>query len=129
MANLLARALLGSVFINGGLNQLKGAEKLEPMLTSNAERLGVNLPVPAKNLVAFNGAAMMAGGSALAAGIMPRTAALGLVASLVPTTLVAHRFWETEDPGKRFTERNGLFANLALCGGLLAVAFEPRKKK
>ena len=51
-----------------------------------AERLGVPRPEAA---VRLNGMAMVAGGLGLITGVLPRAAAAGLVASLVPTTLPA----------------------------------------
>ena len=88
-----------------------------------AARLG--LPEP-ELMVRANGAAMVAGGAALVADILPRTAAAGLVTSLVPTTLAGHAFWEHEDEGARATQRIQFLKNLGLVGGLLAVASRRR---
>ncbi len=79
------------------------------------------LPQP-ETLVRVNGAAMALGGAALAANILPRAAATGLIASLVPTTLVGHAFWRFEDPQARAAQRTQFLKNAALVGGLLAVA-------
>lgn len=49
----------------------------------------------------FNGAAMAAGGVAVALGKLPRTASAGLILSLVPTTYAGHQFWTVEDPAVR----------------------------
>jgi uncharacterized membrane protein YphA (DoxX/SURF4 family) len=84
------RLLLSGIFVHGGWNAFKDPGK-RPL---QAARLG--LPEP-ELLVRANGAAMAAGGAALALGIMPRATAAGLIASLVPTTLAGHRFWEEED--------------------------------
>lgn len=82
-------------------------------------RLGVPNPELA---VRLNGAAMVAGGAALILNVLPRAAALGLVASLVPTTLAGHSYWKHDDPQMRTTQRIQLLKNLGLAGGLLAVA-------
>lgn len=84
-----------------------------------AADLGIPYPEAA---VRLNGAAMVAGGAALGLGILPRAAATGLVASLVPTTLAGHRFWAHEDPAKRKTNRIQFLKNLGLLGGLVATA-------
>ncbi|HET8593808.1 MAG TPA: DoxX family membrane protein [Intrasporangium sp.] len=81
----------------------------------------LGLPKP-EAAVRFNGAAMAAGGAALALGILPRAAALGLVGSLVPTTIAGHAFWKAEDPQVRVNHRVQVLKNLGLVGGLLAVA-------
>src|SRR5688572_323370 len=96
-----ARPMLASMFVAGGLDALRnpgpraqGAEKLTPMLT----RLVPQLPDDTVTLVRINGAAQLAGGVALAAGFLPRLTASALAATLVPTTLAGHRFWEESDP-------------------------------
>ncbi len=87
------------------------------------EAVSAVLPLPRPDLmVRLNGAAMVAGGAALAVGIKPRLAALGLAASLVPTTYVGHRFWAQTDPGLRRNHTIHFEKNLALVGGLLAYA-------
>ncbi|AXH96215.1 DoxX family protein [Ornithinimicrobium avium] len=85
----------------------------------------VGLPEP-ELMVRANGAAMVAGGAALVANVLPRTAAAGLVVSLVPTTLAGHRFWDHEDAAARAGQRIQFLKNLGLAGGLLAVATRRR---
>ena len=70
----------------------------------------------------LNGAGMMAAGSAMALGILPRVSALSLVGLLIPTTIVGHPFWkETEDAAKQ-TQMTSFASNTAVAGGLLMVA-------
>lgn len=88
-----------------------------------AERLG--LP-EAETMVRFNGAAMVAGGAALSLNILPRTAAAGLAAALVPTTVAGHAFWTYEDETQRQTQKLHFLKNTALIGGLLAFAVSRR---
>ncbi|MGC8466459.1 MAG: DoxX family protein [Acidimicrobiales bacterium] len=73
-------------------------------------------------LIRINGAAMVVGGLALATGFRQRRAALGLIASMVPTTLVGHSFWQHDDPQTRVTNRIQFLKNLGLIGGLVALA-------
>ncbi|MDN5797497.1 MAG: DoxX family membrane protein [Intrasporangium sp.] len=84
-----------------------------------AAELGMPNPEVA---VRVNGGAMVAGGAALALGMLPGAAALGLVASLVPTTIAGHAFWKVDDPKARATQRTQVLKNIGLAGGLLAVA-------
>jgi uncharacterized membrane protein YphA (DoxX/SURF4 family) len=65
---------------------------------------------------------MVLGGTALVVNVLPRIAALGLVASLVPTTLAGHPFWKHEEAGARTAQRIQLLKNVGLVGGLLTVA-------
>jgi putative oxidoreductase len=83
-----------------------------------AAELGVPSPEVA---VRLNGAAMVAGGLGLATGVMARPAAIGLVASLVPTSVAGHPFWKG-DPASRKANRIQFLKNVGLVGGLLAVA-------
>jgi putative oxidoreductase len=108
------RLLLSGIFVHGGWNAFKDPGK-RPL---QAARLG--LPEP-ELLVRANGAAMAAGGAALALGIMPRATAAGLIASLVPTTLAGHRFWEEEDRLARGMQLTQFLKNMGLIGGLVIV--------
>ncbi|HET8931167.1 MAG TPA: DoxX family membrane protein [Acidimicrobiales bacterium] len=85
-----------------------------------AEQLGIP---SAETAVRFNGAAMVAGGAALVANVLPRAAAAGLIVSLVPTTLAGHAFWKMDpsDPA-RTVQRIQVLKNLALTGALAEVA-------
>ena len=71
--------------------------------------------------VRLNGAAMTVGGAALIVGVQQRAAALGLVASLIPTTLAGHPFWNESDPKMRANQRIQALKNLGLIGGLLGI--------
>lgn len=88
--------------------------------TALAARLG--LPAPEAS-VRLNGAAMVAGGIGLATGVRRREAALGLVASLVPTTVAGHRFWEQDDALAAKLDRIAWMKNIGLAGAALAVGF------
>lgn len=91
-----------------------------------AQRLGVP---EAETMVRFNGAAMVAGGLGLAIPGVRRAAALGLAASLVPTTAAGHPFWTMEDPDQRSAQRIHFMKNLGLAGAMLAVAAAPRARR
>ena len=54
-------------------------------------------------------------------GRFPRLTALVLSASIVPTTLAGHRFWEHTDP----TERFGQISNFLKNAGLLKGEIDP----
>jgi putative oxidoreductase len=84
-----------------------------------AAALGVPNPEAA---VRLNGAAMAAGGVALGLGVLPRTAAAGLAASLIPTTLAGHAYWQHDDPAARKQNRIQFLKNAGLLGGLVVAA-------
>jgi uncharacterized membrane protein YphA (DoxX/SURF4 family) len=51
-----------------------------------------------------------------------RVAPVALAATLVPTTLAAHRFWEADDAEERMQKRIRFAKNLSIMGGLLLSA-------
>lgn len=115
----VGRACLGSSFVVLGWDAAR-----EPGgRVAAAEAIG--LPEP-ELAVRANGAAMVLGGVALTLGILPRLAALGLVASLAPTTFAGHPYWKETDPQKRHGQEIHFLKNLSMIGGLLLVAFAPR---
>ena len=115
----IARVLMAGIFIHGGWSAFK-----EPAnRAKQAEKLG--LP-KAERMVQANGLAMATGGAALAVGIVPRAAAAGLIASLVPTTLAGHRFWDEEDPKARRMQLTQFLKNLGLIGGLVLLLSRER---
>jgi putative oxidoreductase len=106
------QALLGAMFIKLGFD----AARSPGPRVDKAAALG--LPLDPELAVRGNGAAMVAGGAALVLNKVPRLAALGLIASMVPTTLAGHSFWELEGADRKAQEIQ-FYKNLALVGGLL----------
>jgi uncharacterized membrane protein YphA (DoxX/SURF4 family) len=120
-----ARPLLAAPFVSGGLDNLRHAKEKAHIAEPVTQTLSARFPwFPADPVAVtrYDAAAKIAGGLALAAGISPRLAALGLAVDLVPTTLAGHRFWAEEDPAKRAFHRVQFVKNAALLGGLLLVA-------
>jgi putative oxidoreductase len=72
-------------------------------------------------VVRINGLLQVTAGLGLATGSLPRAAALLLAASLVPTTLAGHRFWDHSDAEDRFPQLVQFLKNAGLLGGLLLV--------
>jgi uncharacterized membrane protein YphA (DoxX/SURF4 family) len=117
--------MLASMFVAGGLQSLRSPEYVAPMAEAVVrpvtERVSV-LPDSTEQLVRLNGAVQVVGGVMLGLGRFPRLAALAVAATLVPTTLAAHRFWEAEDPDERAQQRIHFLKNLSMLGGLLIAA-------
>ena len=80
------------------------------------------LPDDRVQLVRANAAAQVIAGSLLAVGRLPRLSAAVLAASLVPTTVAGHRFWEMDDPKQIVQQRTHFLKNSAILGGLMAFA-------
>lgn len=108
----LAQVALGVPFVVLGA---KTVADPEPRAFAAAD-LGLPEPLLATRAT---GAAMIIGGIALGLNILPRAAALGLAASLIPTTLLGHRFWEESEPAARETRQTHFVKNVGLLGGLL----------
>lgn len=124
----LARPMLSSMFLVGGMNAVRNpagvapraepvVERLDPVVSKAASRLPIELTT--ERQVMLNGAIQVAGGAMLATGRLPRLAAFALAATLVPTTIAGHRFWEESDPALRANQRIHFFKNVSMMGGLL----------
>lgn len=82
---------------------------------------GGPLPFDAESYVRVNAAVQLGAGILLASGRLPRLSSAALAATLVPTTLANHRFWEAEGEERR-VQRIQFQKNLSLVGGLLLAA-------
>lgn len=125
---LVARPMLASMFLMGGVDALSNPGQKTPVADDVTKPLGEVVPalrdVDPEVLVRANGAAQVLGGTLLALGKMPRTASTVLAASLVPTTLAGHRFWEEQDPGARTNQQIHFFKNVSMLGGLMVAAMD-----
>jgi uncharacterized membrane protein YphA (DoxX/SURF4 family) len=92
--------------------------------TKIAELLPIPLPDDPVQLVQIDAGVKIVGGLLLATGRLPRLGATALAASLVPTTLAAHRFWEYDDPQQRAMQRIHFTKNVGLLGGLIIAALD-----
>jgi putative oxidoreductase len=124
LLRMVARPMLGSMFVVGGIDSLRAPDakvpKAEPVVETIAHTVG--LSGETAMWVRGNGAVQVAAGIALALGKFPRVAALALAASLVPTTLAGHRFWEERDASARAAQRIHFLKNVSMLGGLLLAA-------
>ena len=120
----IARSFIAPIFVAGGMDALKNpdekAKKADQVIGRIASTLG--LPDDPVKLVRINGGVQLAAGVMLALGWAPRLSAGVLAASLVPTTVAGHRFWEEPDPQKKAAQRIELMKNLAMLGGLVLAA-------
>jgi len=141
LVRTLARPMLASMFVMGGVEEIKNAaalapaaksvtDKVTPLITS---RMPPSVPLPTDTVgwVRFTGVVKVGAGLALATGRFPRIAALALAASLAPTTIAGHPFWQETDAEATATQRRHFFKNLSMTGGLLiaAVDIEPSARE
>jgi len=109
------------------------AERAKPvtdMIVPWAKRVAPSAPVPTdeKTWVRINAGVHIGAGLALATGRAPRLSALVLAATLVPTTLAGHRFWEHDEQGMRANQQTHFFKNLSMLGGLLIAGVDNEGK-
>jgi putative oxidoreductase len=123
-----ARAMLASIFVVQGAEALRHPEPLMDRARRVTDRVGPmmgnihpDLPADARSLVRLNAAVMVTGGALLMTPLH-RPAAVAVIASLVPTTLAGHAYWEHTDQGQRKQQRIQFLKNLGLLGGLLLAA-------
>ena len=131
---LIARPMLASMFVTGGLNALRNApamaakakpvtDRVRPALEKAVPQARV-LPQDPESLVRINGAAQLLAGLALATGRLPRLSSTVLAATLIPTTAAGHRFWEEEDASAKTAQQIHFFKNLSMLGGLMLAAVD-----
>lgn len=117
-----ARALTGSTYAVLGFDAVRtpGARVAQAAPLLDLLRTGLHLPLPGDELVVRGNAALQTvAGALLAVGVLPRASAVGLAASLVPTTIAGHAFWAVGDPLARKAQRIQFHKNTAMLGGLL----------
>ncbi len=120
---IVSRLLIAPIFIFSGQRNLRNPG---PLAVKAAKVVPDELSL---NAVRANAAFMVVAGGAMALGIKPRLAALGLVGALVPTTLAGHSFWEDGPGPERAGNQIQVAKNLGLIGGLLLVAAGSGKRK
>ncbi|MDQ6785070.1 MAG: DoxX family protein [Actinomycetota bacterium] len=126
LSRRIARPLLGSIFITGGLSALRDPEARVPTAERVVRALPSTLPLPSDtaSVVRANAAVQVGAGLLLSMGRVPRLAALALLGSLIPTTVAGHRFWEESEPSVKGQQKTHFFKNLAIIGGLVIAAVD-----
>ncbi|MEA2827265.1 MAG: putative oxidoreductase [Actinomycetota bacterium] len=116
--------MMAAMFVSGGIDQIKRPQTKVAQAEKVAEPIAqaLHLPEDPVTLVRINGAVQVGAASMLAMGRLPRISAAALAASLVPTTLAGHRFWEEHEPGRRKVQRIAFLKNLSMLGGLVLAA-------
>lgn len=125
----LARPLLASVFIVGGIDALRHPGDRTDQAAHLLDKVpGDSVPNDPDLVVRVNGAALLGGGLLLATGRLPRLASTILAASIVPTTAIEHAFWEESDPVKKAQSKSLFLKNIGLLGGLLLASVDTAGK-
>jgi putative oxidoreductase len=132
----IARPLLASTFIYGGIETLRnpqshvpGARPVVEKVAEQADKtLPVQVPKDVEQWVKIDAAVKVGAGVLFSLGRLPRLSALLLAGSIVPTTLAGHRFWEAGDPKARSGQLIHFLKNLGLLGGLLLAAVDTEGK-
>ena len=134
---LIARPMLASMFLVGGVNALKNASTLGPKAKGVTDRIvpvlqraapSVPIPTDPTTLVRINAGVQIAAAAALATGRAPRLSATVLAFSVVPTTYAGHQFWTESDPAVKARQRTEFFKNVSMLGGLLLAGVDTEGK-
>jgi putative oxidoreductase len=131
----IARPLLASTFVFGGIDTLRnpqsrvpGAQPVVEKITEQVDKqLPVQVPRDVEQWVKIDAAVKVAAGTLFSLGKLPRLSALTLAAGIVPTTLAGHRFWEADGAAKQ-GQLIHFLKNLGLLGGLLLAAVDTEGK-
>jgi len=129
----LARPMLASTFVFGGIQALKNtpalAEASKPVndeIRDLTEKVApqVHLPEDDQTLVRINAGVHIVAGLGLATGRAPRLCALALAATVVPTTVAGHPFWQEKDKDARTRQMTHFYKNVSMLGGLILAALD-----
>lgn len=109
---LVGRVLFGLIFIGSGIGHVVEAD-------SSAQHAATkNVPQP-KNAVLLSGATFFIGGVSVILGLYGDLGALAIILTLIPATVLFHRFWEETDPMVKQVEMSHFMKNLSLIGAAL----------
>jgi len=113
---LLARVFFSAFFLKSGYTHLT---KLG-MMAQYAGSQGVPAP---RLAVGVTGLMLLGGGLSILLGFEPRIGALLLVAFLVPTAILMHRFWGVADPMVAQNQLVHFWKNIALASASLMIYY------
>ncbi|MEQ4209740.1 DoxX family membrane protein [Actinopolymorpha sp. B9G3] len=140
LVRMLARPMLAAIFVVQGVRAIKNPDALVPRAKPFADQIvptvkrmapdqvARRVPENPRTLVRLNGIVHLVGGLALATGQGRRAGACLLAASMVPTTMAGHPYWEEDDPAQRANQQIHFLKNLAMMGGLLLAAVDTEGK-
>jgi uncharacterized membrane protein YphA (DoxX/SURF4 family) len=126
-----ARPMLASIFVIHGYDAVLRPERIVPAAEPVVRRIARVVPVvPADTATAvrLNAGVQLVAGTMLSLGRLPRLSALALAATLLPTTVAGHHFWDVEDDTERAGQRVQFLKNLSMLGGLLITAADTAGK-
>ena len=125
-----ARAMLASVFVASGVNAVKNpanlalrAKKVTDQVGPTLQQIHPKMPTDVETLVRVNGMVHIVGGLAMLTPAR-RLGAAALAASLVPTTIAGHPYWELDEPVERVQNRTHFLKNVGLMGGLILAVLD-----
>jgi uncharacterized membrane protein YphA (DoxX/SURF4 family) len=113
---LLGRVLFGAFFIMSAYSHLTKVG----MMAQYAGSKGVPAPTLA---VPVTGLMLLGGGLSILLGFQPRIGALLLVAFLVPTAVIMHRFWGLPDAAAAQHESIHFWKDITLAGAALMIYY------
>jgi putative oxidoreductase len=119
IAFLIGRIIVGLYYINSGVHQFTGLNKMAGYAGSKG------VPVP-KLAVAGSAGLLVIGGLSLLLGFHPVIGVAAVVLFLVGITPVMHNFWAMKDPQHRMSEMINFTKNVALLGSALMFLAIPR---
>ncbi|MFL6129261.1 MAG: DoxX family protein [Mycobacteriales bacterium] len=111
---LIGRILFSALFLGSAVGHLTQSKAMAGYASSK------RIPSPAAAVVG-SGVLILLGGLSVLLGVWPDLGALLLIAFLVPTALLMHRFWTERDPMLRQNDQAHFMKNLALAGAALVM--------
>jgi|SRR5690625_1155882 len=135
IVRLLARPMIGAIYVIQGAKQFRDPAMIAPAAKEFDDKYGgvvrkatSALPESHESQARIYAGVHMVAGAGLATGTFPRLSATALAATMIPTTLVGHAFWQEEDESARQQQKVHFLKNLSITGGLLLAAVDTEGK-
>ena len=113
---VFSRLLIAIIFLLNGFGIISQAMAAKVLIEHGAPASVVPLLMLCARTIE------VVGGVSLAFGIYPRLAAVALLIFLVPTTILAHAFWQAAGTATFTVQLLNFLKNTAMAGGLLFIA-------
>lgn len=111
---LIGRVVFCLIFLAAGVGHLTQRKQMEDYATT----MGVG---SAEVVVPLTGVQMLVGGLMVLFGIWADLGMLLLIAFLVPTAVLMHPFWKSEDLQERNVQQAAFMKNISLAGAAFAL--------
>jgi putative oxidoreductase len=123
----IGRLLLGALFVVSGVNKIIGWQDALGHMQAHGFPTTDIAGYPLVQVLLVGTIALeVIGGLMVITGLGAKPAAVALAAFTLVSGVIFHNFWAVTEPGQFTNQFNHFLKNVAIIGGLLVVAGQPR---